>query len=110
VQHPGPGATRITLRVHGLASPGSGHYELWLYNSIIDSRSLAVVRRVGGVDVLLPAGYRHFRWLDLSLQPRAPFGTAACPCCAPLPRSRRRERRLGGRLGGGDLLAGDPLP
>ncbi len=70
----GSGTPRLALRIHGLASPGAGHYELWLYNSIIDSRPLAVVPVDGTVDVTLPAGYRHFQWLDVSLQPAGAVG------------------------------------
>jgi hypothetical protein len=61
---------RLTLHVGGLPSAHGGHYEAWLYNSIIDSRPLGPVGAPDGdLSASLPVGYRHFRWLDISLQP-----------------------------------------
>ena len=65
-----PGRPQLELTVAGLPPAGSGHYELWLYNSIIDSVPLArIVAPGGSIGVALPADFRRYRWLDISLQP-----------------------------------------
>jgi hypothetical protein len=63
-----PGTLR--LAVAGLPAPGHGHYEVWLYNSIADTRPLgALASGTAGLTVRLPAGATRFRWIDVSLQP-----------------------------------------
>lgn len=64
-----PRDARLSLRVEGLPPSGGGHYEVWLYNSVIDSRPLgALAAPAGDLSVALPADYRRFRWLDVSMQ------------------------------------------
>jgi hypothetical protein len=67
----GPAAApRLVMSVTGLPAAGTGHYEVWLYNSVIDSRALASLGTSGGsVTVPLPSGYRRYRWIDVSRQP-----------------------------------------
>jgi hypothetical protein len=67
----GPAAApRLVVTVAGLPAAGTGHYEVWLYNSVIDSRALASLGTSGAsVTVPLPAGYRRYRWIDVSRQP-----------------------------------------
>jgi hypothetical protein len=67
----GPAAApRLVVSVAGLPAAGTGHYEVWLYNSVIDSRALASLGTSGGsVTVPLPADYRRYRWIDVSRQP-----------------------------------------
>ena len=67
----GQGANlRLKLSFTGLPAVHGGHYELWLYNSIIDSQPLASLR--AGSDHLtikLPPGAHGYRWIDISFQP-----------------------------------------
>ena len=67
----GPAAApRLVVSAAGLPAAGTGHYEVWLYNSVIDSRALASLGTSGGsVTVPLPAHYRHYHWIDISLEP-----------------------------------------
>jgi hypothetical protein len=61
---------RLKLRVRGLPKPRHGHLEVWLYNSVLDSRPLGRLR--AGVHVValrLPAQARRYRWIDISFQP-----------------------------------------
>lgn len=61
---------RLRLRVTHLPPRAHGHYEVWLYNTIIDSRPLARLRRgVRSLSLRLPPRSRHFRWIDISFQP-----------------------------------------
>ena len=61
---------RLKLRVRGLPVPPTGHYEVWLYNSVLDSRPLGRLRPHGRAAFYrLPADARHFRWIDISFQP-----------------------------------------
>jgi hypothetical protein len=63
-------APRLVVLAAGLPAAGTGHYEVWLYNSVIDSRALANLGASGGrVTVSLPANYRRYRWIDVSRQP-----------------------------------------
>jgi anti-sigma-K factor RskA len=65
-----PGAATATIRVRGLHAPPGSHYELWLYNSVIDSLPLGAVPPDGVLRAALPSDYRRYRWLDVSWQPR----------------------------------------
>jgi hypothetical protein len=67
----GPAAApRLVISAAGLPAAGTGHYEVWLYNSVIGSRALASLGTSGGsVTVSLPADYRHYHWIDISRQP-----------------------------------------
>jgi hypothetical protein len=61
---------RIEVTVRGLITAQGGHYEAWLYNSILDSNPLAGVRSPSShTTVRLPRDYRRFRWIDISFQP-----------------------------------------
>lgn len=61
---------RLVITASGLPPAGGDHYELWLYNSIIDSVPLSQLSgATAQVTVTLPPGYRRFRWLDISRQP-----------------------------------------
>jgi hypothetical protein len=59
---------RLTLRARGLPA---GHYEVWLYNSILDTRSIATAngRRIS-VTAKLPGGWKRFRFVDISRERR----------------------------------------
>lgn len=64
------GARRLRVAVAGLPVRASGHYELWLYNSILDAEPLAgVTAPAGSAVVTLPADFARYRWLDVSFQP-----------------------------------------
>jgi hypothetical protein len=67
----GPAAApRLVISAAGLPAAGTDHYEVWLYNSVIDSRALASLGTSGGsVTVPLPADYRRYHWIDISRQP-----------------------------------------
>jgi hypothetical protein len=61
------GGKRLRLDVTGLA-PGT--YEVWLYDSVIDARSIG--KATGSklsLDVALPANASHFRYIDISREP-----------------------------------------
>jgi len=63
-------APRLVVSASGLPAVATDHYEVWLYNSVIDSKALANLGTSGGsVTVPLPAGYRRYRWIDISRQP-----------------------------------------
>ncbi len=60
----------LNLTVSGLPTPRHGRYEVWLFNSIINARSLGVLH--AGVDRLslrLPGDAANYRAIDISLQP-----------------------------------------
>jgi hypothetical protein len=64
------GARRLRVAVAGLPVRANGHYELWLYNSILDSEPLAgLTAPAGSAVVALPADFARYRWLDVSFQP-----------------------------------------
>jgi hypothetical protein len=60
------GAT-ITLR--GLPNPGGGVYQAWLYDSVVNAKSLGTVGDGEDLEVQLPADARRFQFLDVSLEP-----------------------------------------
>ncbi|HEX3830516.1 MAG TPA: hypothetical protein VHW04_01025 [Solirubrobacteraceae bacterium] len=61
---------KLNLRVRGLPAADAGHYEVWLYNTVIDSRPLGRLRNGHHrLTVHLPANARHYRWIDISFQP-----------------------------------------
>ena len=55
---------RLKLKLHGLPAAQGGTYTVWLYNSIIDARSLGSPK-----SAKLPAGASRYRYLDVSLEP-----------------------------------------
>jgi Anti-sigma-K factor rskA len=61
---------RLNLTVRGLPTAHHGHYEVWLYNSVIDSQPLGRLRNGHlRLTARLPANARHYRWIDVSFQP-----------------------------------------
>jgi hypothetical protein len=59
------------LTVKGLPALTSGHYEVWLFSSVVDDRRLGQVASGSAtVTFPLPAGARHYRWIDITLQPK----------------------------------------
>jgi hypothetical protein len=64
------GNLTLNLRVTPLRSPVNGHYEVWLYNSLLSSEPLGRLRS-GVTDLVLrlPAGAKRYRWIDVSFQP-----------------------------------------
>jgi hypothetical protein len=61
---------RLRLSVSGLPTPHGGHYEVWLFNSVLDSESLGRLRAgAGRVTYPMPANARRYGWIDISWQP-----------------------------------------
>jgi hypothetical protein len=61
---------KLKLTVRELPAAHRGHYEVWLYDSIIDAKPLGrLAARVQHLTVTLPSGARHYRWIDISFQP-----------------------------------------
>jgi hypothetical protein len=61
---------KLNLRVKGLPTAHNGHYEVWLYNSVLDSRPLGRLRTGRHrLTVRLPDNARRYRWIDISFQP-----------------------------------------
>ena len=61
---------RLVLKITGRIAATDGHYEAWLYNSILDSAPLVRLRMgVASFNVALPRGYRRYHWIDISFQP-----------------------------------------
>jgi hypothetical protein len=59
-----------SLRLQAKGLPAA-HYQVWLYNSILDARSIATAngsRFTATAD--LPAGWKRFRYIDVSREPR----------------------------------------
>ena len=64
----------VRLAVAGLPS-GRSTYRVWLYDSIIGARSLAVLHGPSGRATLtLPSDTRGFRFVDVALQPPGSHG------------------------------------
>lgn len=60
---------RLAISIRGLPEP-EGSYEIWLYSSIVDARSLGSFRRSRiELDARLPADPRDYRWIDVSHEP-----------------------------------------
>lgn len=61
------GGKRLRLDITGLPA---GTYQVWLYNSIIDSHSLTQARGTTlALDLKLPANAGHFKLVDISREP-----------------------------------------
>jgi len=61
---------RLRLSIRHLPATHQGHYEVWLYNSILDSVALGRLRTgVKHLTLRLPRDAHHFRWIDISFQP-----------------------------------------
>jgi hypothetical protein len=64
------GGKRMLLDVSGLPDPHGGAYQVWLYDSVIDTASLTKVRGTKlALDLELPRNASHFRFVDISLEP-----------------------------------------
>jgi hypothetical protein len=60
----------LRLTVKGLPAAHSGHYEVWLYNTVIIAKPLARLRNgVGHLVIRLPRRSARFHWIDVSFQP-----------------------------------------
>jgi hypothetical protein len=61
---------RLRLSARGLADPAGGAYQVWLYDSIIDARSIGSSERTTiDLTAKLPAGASRYEWVDVSLEP-----------------------------------------
>jgi hypothetical protein len=61
---------RLKLRVTHLPIPHRGHYEVWLFNSVLDSTPLGRLRQGRRTATYkLPPHARRYRWIDISFQP-----------------------------------------
>lgn len=71
------GGERIVVQVRDLPSPpNGGHYEVWLYSSLIESHSLGRSRDpVVEVDAKLPQDWQDYKFVDVSIEP--PDGNAS---------------------------------
>lgn len=60
---------RLAISISGLPEP-EGAYEIWLYSSVVDSRSLGSFRqRRVELDARLPDDPRDYSWIDVSHEP-----------------------------------------
>jgi hypothetical protein len=97
---------KLNLRVRGLPAADAGHYEVWLYNTVIDSRPLGRLRNGHHrLTVHLPANARHYRWIDISFQPVGAVNhsgeselRASNPAHTTMARLRRHASRTRHRL------------
>ncbi|MDQ6729638.1 MAG: hypothetical protein M3022_04900 [Actinomycetota bacterium] len=84
----GPAGTqRLRVRVAGLPAAGRDHYEVWLYNSIIDSVALGRLGPGGTGSFTLPAVVTRFASIDISRQLRGttePSGASVLRAANPL--------------------------
>jgi hypothetical protein len=63
-----PATPDLDMKLSGLPDP-DGEYRAWLYNSVIDSRSLGRARKGDGeVKVTLPEGWEDYKFIDVSVQ------------------------------------------
>ena len=61
---------KLNVTVSGLPTADAGHFEVWLYNSVIDSEPLGRLRNGHHrLRARLPRDVRHYRWIDISFQP-----------------------------------------
>ena len=67
--HGPAGTQRVLVHVSGLPPIGSDHYEVWLYNSIIDSVPLGRLGPNGSGSFTLPAVVTRYASIDISRQP-----------------------------------------
>ena len=52
----------------GLPAAGAGHYEVFLYDSIIDSQPLGALSAAGRGSFALPVNAAHYASIDISRQ------------------------------------------
>jgi hypothetical protein len=92
---------RLKLNVTGLPPAVRGHYEVWLYNSVLDSQELARLRN--GVHTLrmrLPRGAHRYRWIDISFQPIGVVnhsGESVLRAANPVAQSKSRLKKHSAR-------------
>ena len=59
-----------TIAIRGLPDPKGGVYGVWLYDSIVNAKSLGTMEDGSGqITVTLPPDARDYRFLDVSLEP-----------------------------------------
>jgi len=64
------GGKRLRLDVSGLPDPQGGAYQVWLYDSVIDSVSLVKASDTKlSLGLKLPANASHYRYVDISREP-----------------------------------------
>jgi hypothetical protein len=61
---------KLRLTVKGLPHRRHGHYEAWLYDTVLDSHALGRVRRGATMTYRLPRDARRYAAIDISYQPR----------------------------------------
>jgi hypothetical protein len=83
-----PGNQRLQAVITGLPVRGGGHYELWLYNSVLDSVPLAALSvPASTVTVALTVDPTRYLWVDVSFQPNGTEHHSGLSILrAPLPR------------------------
>jgi hypothetical protein len=83
----------LDLRVNKLPPASHGHYEVWLYQSLIYSLPLGRLRNgVRRLSLVLPGDARRYPWIDISLQPRGtvfPSGDSVLRAANPVYGSTR---------------------
>jgi hypothetical protein len=76
-----------TITISGLPNPAPGSYQVWLYNSIVDAKSLGTFPEGSGkLEVELPPDASKYRFLDVSREPddANPNNSGASVMRAPL--------------------------
>jgi hypothetical protein len=64
------GGKRLRIDVKGLPDPGSGSYQVWLYNSVIDAREIGAARGTRlSLDLKLPPNATRYSSVDISREP-----------------------------------------
>ncbi len=59
-----------TITIRDLPNPAPGSYQVWLYNSIVDAKSLGTFPTGSGkLDVELPSDASNYQFLDVSREP-----------------------------------------
>jgi len=92
---------KLRLTVRHLTAARDGHYEVWLYNSILDSEPLGRLRAgVSKMTLRLSANASRFRWIDISFQPIGFIdhsGESVLRAANPATARRLLEKRSVGR-------------
>ncbi len=61
---------RLNLSVRNLPPVSHAHYEVWLYDSVVNSEDVGRLRDgVTHLSLRLPSDARRYRWIDISIQP-----------------------------------------
>src|ERR687893_495412 len=65
------GGEEVEVQLRDLPSPpNGGHFEVWLYSSLIEARSIGRSRDpVVRVEAKLPPDWRDYEYVDVSLEP-----------------------------------------